>query len=358
MRYRTWLLGLVAGVWLSGAAASAAEYPAPREADWVAPDFHFHTGETLPALRLHYLTIGNPAGEPVVILHGTAGSGASMLTPEFAGELFGRGQPLDAARYFIILPDSLGAGKSAKPSDGLRAKFPDYDYDDMVSAQYRLVHEGLGLRHVRLVLGNSMGGMNAWLWGEHYPDFMDALVPMASQPTAMSARNWMMRRLLVDSIRRDPDWHNGDYTTQPRAFALANVMFGVATSGGTLGYQSLAPTRALADKQVDARLAAPFTADANDFMYQWNASGDFDASAGLGRIRAAVLAINSADDERNPPQTGLMVQAMRRIPSGQLYVIPASAETRGHGTTGMARFWKTRLQTFLAHVPVGHTGGQ
>ena len=220
----------------------AADYPAPQEGDWIAKDFRFHTGDVMPELRLHYTTIGAPTGEPVLILHGTGSSARALLTPAFAGELFGEGQPLDARKYFIILPDALGAGKSTKPSDGLRAKFPLYNYADMVAAQYRLVTEGLGIKHLRLVLGNSMGGMHVWLWGAAYPDFMDALVPMASQPTEMSSRNWMMRRMLTDSIRNDPDWKNGDYTTQPRAFRTANAFFGIATSGGTLAYQKLAPT--------------------------------------------------------------------------------------------------------------------
>ena len=200
-------------------AASAAEYPAPKEGDWIAREFRFHTGEVMAELRLHYTTIGAPSGLPVLVLHGTTGSGTGMLTPAFAGELFGPGQPLDANKYFIILPDAIGAGKSSKPSDGLRAKFPRYNYDDMVAAQYRLVTEGLGIRHLRLVLGNSMGGMHTWIWGVNYPDVMDALVPMASQPTEMSGRNWMMRRMLIDAVRNDPDWNNGDYTTQPRIAA-------------------------------------------------------------------------------------------------------------------------------------------
>jgi homoserine O-acetyltransferase len=332
-------------------AAAAAEYPAPQQGDWTAPDFKFHTGEVMAKLRLHYTTIGQSTGEPVLVLHGTAGSGDSMLTPAFAGELFGAGQPLDASKYFIILPDALGAGKSAKPSDGLRAQFPAYDYDDMVLAQYRLLTEGLGIHHVRLVIGNSMGGMHTWIWGVTYPDYMDALVPMASQPTEMASRNWMMRRMLIDGIRKDPAWNNGNYTTQPPSLRMANVFFGIATSGGTLGYQSLAPTREKADALVNAREAAPFTADANDFLYQWDASRDYNPAPGLERISASLLAINSADDERNPPETGLMVQALKRVKNGQLYLIPASAETRGHGTTGMAIFWKQQLQTFLNTVP-------
>jgi homoserine O-acetyltransferase/O-succinyltransferase len=330
--------------------AMAADYPAPKEGDWIARDFKFHTGEQLGQVKLHYVTVGNPTGQPVLILHGTAGSGTGMLTPDFAGELFGPGQPLDAAKYFIILPDSLGAGKSAKPSDGLHAKFPRYDYDDMVLAQYRLVTEGLGLHHLRLVLGNSMGGMQTWIWGVSHPDFMDALVPMASQPTAMASRNWMMRRLLTETIRQDPAWNGGDYTTQPPSLRIAAVMFGIATSGGTLAYQAMAPTGALADKLVDARLAAPPPADANDFLYQWESSRDYDPSAGLERIRAPVLAINSADDERNPPETGLLAAALKRIKHAHLLLIPASAETRGHGTTGMAKFWQRDLQKFLTDL--------
>jgi homoserine O-acetyltransferase/O-succinyltransferase len=332
-------------------APAAAQYPAPKEADWIARDFRFHTGEVAPELRLHYTTIGAPTGEPVLILHGTAGSGTGMLSPAFAGELFGPGQALDASKYFIILPDAIGAGKSAKPSDGLRAKFPRYNYDDMVAAHYRLVSEGLGIRRLRLVLGNSMGGMHTWIWGVQYPDFMDALVPMASQPTEMSSRNWMMRRLIIDAIRNDPEWKDGNYTTQPRALQVASVFYGIATNGGTLAYQKMAPTREQADKLLDGRLAAPFRADANDFLYQWESSRDYNPSPGLERIRAALLAINSADDERNPPETGLMARELARVKGSRLYLIPASEDTRGHGTTGMAKFWKSQVQEFLATVP-------
>jgi homoserine O-acetyltransferase len=353
MRLSSWPLRAAASAVLSliAVAASAAAYPAPKEGDWVARDFRFHTGEVMRELRLHYTTIGAPTGQPVLILHGTAGSGGGMLSPTFAGELFGPGQPLDASAYFIILPDAIGAGKSSKPSDGLRAKFPRYNYDDMVAAQYKLVTEGLGIRHLRLVIGNSMGGMHAWIWGVTYPDFMDALVPMASQPTEMSARNWMMRRMLIDAVRNDPDWNNGDYTTQPRSLRAANVFFGIATNGGTQGYYKLAPTREAADKLVDERLAAPFTADANDFLYQWDASRDYNPSPGLDRIEAALLAINSADDERNPPELGIMERELKRIKNARLFLIPASADTRGHGTTGMAKFWKQPLLELLQTAP-------
>jgi homoserine O-acetyltransferase/O-succinyltransferase len=336
---------------LIAAPAVAADYPAPKQGDWVARDFKFHTGAVMPELRLHYTTIGDPSGQPVLVLHGTTGSGASMLTPAFAGELFGPGQPLDAARYYIILPDGIGHGKSSKPSDGLRTKFPRYDYADMVDAHYRLLKEGLGVSHLRLVIGNSMGGMHTWLWGEKYPDFMDALAPMAAQPTAMSSRNWMMRRLITDTIRNDPDWKDGNYTAQPRALKAAVVFFGVATSGGTLAYQKMAPTRDKADKLLDERLAAPFTADANDTLYQWESSGDYDPSPGLARITAMLLAINAADDERNPPETGLLESALKQVRNGRLYLIAASDETRGHGTTGMARFYAQPLAELLQRAP-------
>jgi len=331
--------------------AAAADYPRPQEGDWVARDFRFHTGEVMPELKVHYRTIGNPENPAVLMLHGTSGSGASLLTPAFAGELFGVGQPLDATRYFIVLPDGIGHGKSSKPSDGLKTTFPKYDYADMVDAHYRLLTEGLGIKHLRLVMGNSMGGMHAWLWAGKYPDFMDAAVPMASQPTPMAARNWMMRRLIIDSIRNDPDWNGGNYTSQPRNAQRAAVFYATATSGGALAYAKLAPTRAAADKMLDERLTASFTADANDYLYQWESSGDYDPTPLLPRVTAKVLLINSADDERNPPETGLTEQAMKQVRNGNVYLIPASAETRGHGTTGNATFYARQLAEFLQGVP-------
>jgi len=314
-------------------------------------DFRFHTGEVLPEVRLAYRTVGDPSGEPVLVLHGTAGSSASMLTPAFAGELFGAGQALDAGKYFIILPDALGAGKSAKPSDGLRTKFPNYNYDDMVDAQYRLVAEGLGIKHLRLVLGNSMGSMHAWIWGVKHPRFMDALVPMASQPTEMSSRNWMMRRLITDSIRNDPEWNGGNYTTQPKSAQVASVFYGIDTNGGTLAYQRNAPTRERADKLLDDRLAAPFRADANDVLYQWDSSRDYNPAPGLERIEAALLAINAADDERNPPETGLMERELKRVKNGKLHLIPASEQTSGHGTTAQAKFYIEPLRQLMQTAP-------
>ena len=353
MRILTPLLRAVAGaaLGLAAVAAVAAEYPAPKEGTYIAKDFKLHTGEVLPEVKLHYRTIGEPSGEPVVVLHGTAGSGASMLTPAFAGELFGAGQPLDAQKHFIILPDAFGHGKSTKPSDGLKAKFPRYNSEDMVDAHHRLLTEGLGLRRVRLIIGNSMGGMHTWLWGGRYPDFADALVPMASQPTPMASRNWMMRRLMIETIKQDPAYNNGDYAEQPKAMRLAAVFYATGTSGGDLAYQKLAPTRAAADKMVDERLKAPFSADANDYIYAWESSAAFDPTAGLDKINAALLAINAADDERNPPETGITDAAMKKVKGGRLLVIPASEETRGHGTTGMAKFYAKELAAFLESVP-------
>ncbi|HET7847436.1 MAG TPA: alpha/beta fold hydrolase, partial [Pseudolabrys sp.] len=231
--------------------ALAADYPTPKQGEWIAHNFKFHTGEVLPELRLHYTTVGEPTGQPVLVLHGSGGSAARMLTPGFAGELFGPGQPLDATKYYIILTDALGHGHSSKPSDGLKAKFPKYDYDDMVEAQHLLLTEGLRIKHLRLIIGNSMGGMQTWMWGEKYPDYMDALVPMAAQPTAMASRNWMLRRMMLETIRHDPYYNNGNYTRQPGIMPIAITFFGIATSGGTLNYQNIAPTNAKANAYVD-----------------------------------------------------------------------------------------------------------
>ncbi|MET4172025.1 homoserine O-acetyltransferase [Bradyrhizobium sp. LA6.1] len=331
--------------------AMAADYPAPKQGDWIAKDFKLHTGETMPELKLHYTTVGEPSGQPVLVLHGTGGSGASMLSPAFAGELFGAGQPLDASKYYIIIPDAIGHGKSSKPSDGMKTSFPKYNYDDMVEAQHRLVKEGLGVKHLRLVIGNSMGGMQTWLWGEKYPQEMDVLVPMASQPTEMASRNWMMRRIMLDTIRNDPDYNGGNYTSQPRLMKYAITAYGIASIGGTLAYQQQAPTAAKADKIVDERLATPITADANDFLYQWGSSQDYNAGDKLEQIEATLLLINSADDERNPPETGITDAAMKRVKNGKLYLIPASTETRGHGTTGNAKFYVEQVRQLLQTAP-------
>src|SRR5436190_2682052 len=336
---------------LFSAAVSAADYPAPKAGEWLVKDLRFHSGEVLPEARLAYTTIGDPKNEAIVVLHGTGGSAASMLTPAFAGELFGAGQPLDATRYFIVIPDAVGHGRSSKPSDGLRTKFPRYNYDDMVDAHQRLLTEHLGIRHVRLVIGNSMGGMETWIWAAKYPGFMDAAVPMASLPTEMASRNWMMRRLIVDSIRNDPEWMNGDYTKQPKSAQFASVFYAIATNGGNFGHFKAAPTREKADQVLDQRLAAKFTADANDVLYQWDSSRDYNPSAGLEKVTAALLAINAADDERNPLELGILDREIKRVKNGGVFVIPSGEASTGHGTTGNARFYKDALRDLLQAAP-------
>jgi len=342
---------VAAVLWLIPLFAWAADYPAPNEGTFVARDFRFHTGEVMPELKLHYTTVGEPSGQPVLVLHGSGGSAASMLTPAFAGELFGPGQPLDASKYYIIIPDGIGHGQSLKPSDGMKTAFPHYDYNDMVDAQYRLVTEGLGVKHLRLVIGNSMGGMHTWIWGVRYPQMMDALVPMASQPTAMAARNWILRRTMIETIRNDPDYNGGNYTGQPRMMKYAIAAYRFASAGGTLAYQTQAPTAAQSDKMVDEQLALPVTADANDYLYQWEASHDYDPSAGMEKIEAMLVAINAADDERNPPETGVTEAAVKRIKHGRIHLIPASTLTRGHLTTGNAKFYVEQLKEFLQTAP-------
>lgn len=329
----------------------AQDYPQPVKGVWTLKDFKFRTGEVLPELRIGYQTIGSPTGIPVVILHGTTSSSQAILAPAFGGELFGPGQPLDAAKYFIILPDSIAAGRSSKPSDGLRMKFPHFDYVDVVRAQYKMIREGLGVKHLRLVMGNSMGGMQTWLWGTEYPDYMDILVPMASLPTQMSGRNWMLRKLLIDAIKNDPDWHNGDYTKQPEGVRRASVFFIVATNGGTLALQAKGNTREKADAYVEQLTRDWNDGDANDLIYKWESSQNFNPSKDLEKIKAKVLAINSADDERNPPQLGVMERELKRIPNAEYLLIPATETTLGHGTVGLAKLWKQKLEELLAVTP-------
>jgi homoserine O-acetyltransferase len=332
--------------------ALAAEFPAPKQGEFVIKDFKFHTGEVMPELRVGYTTVGEPTGEPVVVLHGTTGSSTGMLSPGFGGELYGAGQALDATKYFIIIPDSIGHGRSSKPSDGLRTKFPQYNYDDMVEAQYRLVKEHLKINRVRLVIGNSMGGMHAWQWGVKYPDYIDALVPMAAQPTAMASRNWMMRRLLIETIKQDPEYNNGNYTAQPRIVKIANLFYATGTNGGNIALQKAAPTSDAADKLIQTRLAAPLPIDTNDYLYAWESSRGYDASPNLERIQASVLAINSADDERNPPETGIMERELKRIKNAKLLLIPGSEATVGHSTTGVSAKWYAKeLQELLQTAP-------
>jgi homoserine O-acetyltransferase len=348
-------------LWLSLAlapwAGAMAAWPAVTEGTATLPGFHFSDG-SVQDLRLHFRTLGKPERDAaghvtnaVLIMHGTGGSGAQFLRPEFAGALFNPGQLLDASKYFLILRDGIGHGQSAKPSDGLRAGFPHYGYEDMVQADYRLLTEVLGVDHLRLVMGTSMGGMHTWLWGMQYPDFMDILVPMASLPSAMSGRNWMMRRLIIDAIRNDPEWMNGNYTQQPRSLQWASVFYATGTSGGNQGLQRLAPTREKADQLLNQRLTTSIKADANDNLYQWDASRDYDPLAQIGKIKATLLAINSADDERNPPELGVMEKALPQIPNARLLLIPGSEQTAGHGTTGQAKWWKQEVAALMQSAP-------
>jgi homoserine O-acetyltransferase len=334
--------------------AQAASYPQPVEGDYPIRDFAFASGEVLAELRLHYTTIGSPVRDEtglvtnaVLILHGTGGRGGVFLTEQFAGTLFGPGQPLDAQRYYLILPDSIGAGKSSKPSDGLRARFPHYTYDDMVRAQYRLVVDKLGVNHLRLVLGTSMGCMHAWMWAQTYPDFMDALLPMACQPAPIAGRNRMQRRMIMDAIRNDPEWRNGDYEKQPRGLVMALQINFIGTSNAEK-LQRHAPTAAEADKLMDdwvrERLA---TTDANDYLYQWDASRTYDPGPGLEKIRAQVVAINSADDLVNPPELGVMQREIARVRNGRYILIPAGEKTIGHRTFYVTELWKAILPELL-----------
>ncbi len=332
----------------------AADYPPPVEGDYVIRNFKFASGETLPELRIHYRTIGQPVKDAngivrnaVLITHGTTGSGAQFIRPDFAGELFGPGQPLDATKYFIVLPDGIGHGKSSKPSDGLHAKFPRYGYIDMVDAQYRLLTEGLGVNHARLVMGTSMGGMHTWLWGELHPDFMDALMPLASLPTQIAGRNRAWRRMVIDAIRNDPDWRGGEYTTQPPSLRLGAEMLWFMSSNPVIR-QKDSPTLARTDETLDKFVADYFkTGDANDMLYAIEASRDYDPAPGLEKIRAPLLAVNSADDLINPPELGILEAGMKRVPSGRYVIIPLSDQTRGHGSHTFAPLWKAQLEELL-----------
>jgi homoserine O-acetyltransferase/O-succinyltransferase len=338
-------LALLLANWLKASAQN--DLYLPREKSWIAKDFVFHTGDSIKELKLAYTTLGDPRNPAVLVLHGTAGSAKKMLLPSFGGLLFKSGGVLDASRYFIILPDSIGAGQSSKPSDGLRMKFPQYNYDDMVEAQHLLVTQGLGIKHLRLVMGNSMGGMQTWLWGIKYPKEMDGLVPMASTPGPMSGRNWMLRRFITDAIKQDPGWLNGNYVEQPKSLKLITTYFSIATSGGTLGLQDKGPSSDKADAYVDQLLEQPMKDDANDLIYQWSSSKDFDPSQNLQMIQAPVLAINAQDDERNPAQLGFMNQAGMQIKQFNLFLIPESKLTSGHGTTSQAKWITQALDEWL-----------
>jgi homoserine O-acetyltransferase/O-succinyltransferase len=332
----------------------AADYPTPTEGDFTIRDFKFQCGETLPELRLHYRTLGKPqrdaegnTANAVLIMHGTTGSGAQFIRPEFAGELFGKDQPLDATEFFIVLPDGVGHGKSSKPSDGMHAKFPRYGYLDMVEAQYRLLTESLGVNHARLVMGTSMGGMHTWLWGELHPDFMDALMPLACLPTQISGRNRAWRRIIIDGIGYDPAWNNGEYKTQPPSLRTAAEMLWFMSSNPVLR-QNEAPTLVKTDQVLDKFVAQILKADdANDVLYAVDASRDYDPGPNLEKIRAPLLAINSADDLINPPELGILEREIKRVPHGRAIVIPMSDKTRGHGSHTVAALWKDQLAQLL-----------
>ena len=334
--------------------ASGSDYPAPTEGDHTIRDFKFASGETLPGLRLHYRMLGKPEKDAqgkttnaVLIMHGSTGSGAQFIRPEFAGELFGKDQPLDATKFFIVLPDGIGHGKSSKPSDGMHAKFPHYGYLDMIEAQYRLLTEGLGVNHARLVMGTSMGGMHTWLWGELHPDFMDALMPLASLPTQISGRNRAWRRIIIDSIRNDPAWNGGEYKTQPPSLRTAAEILWFMSSNPVLR-QKEAPTLAKADEVLDKFVEGIVkTDDANDVLYALEASRDYDPGPNLEKILAPLLAINSADDLINPPELGILEREIKRESRGRAIVIPLSDKTRGHGSHTIAALWKNELAKLL-----------
>ncbi len=339
---------------LAAGLASAADYPAPTEGDYTIRDFKFASGETLPELRVHYRTLGKPEKDAegkttnaVLIMHGTTGSGAQFIRPEFAGELFGKGQPLDATKFFIVLPDGIGHGKSSKPSDGMHAKFPRYGYGDMVEADYRLLTEGLGVDHARLVMGTSMGGMHTWLWGELHPDFMDALMPLASLPTQISGRNRAWRRMVIDAVRNDPAWNGGEYKTQPPSLRTAAEMLWFMSSNPVLR-QKDAPTLGKTDEVLDKFVEQIVkTDDANDVLYALEASHDYDPGPNLDKIQAPLLAINSADDLINPPELGILEREINHVPHGRAIVIPFSDKTRGHGSHTLAALWEDQLAKLL-----------
>ena len=334
--------------------AFAADYPAPTEGDYTIRDFKFASGETLPELKIHYRTFGKidkdaqgKVTNAVLIMHGTTGSGAQFIRPEFAGELFGKDQPLDAAKRFIVLPDGIGHGKSSKPSDGLHAKFPHYGYIEMVEAQYRLLTEGLGVNHARLVMGTSMGGMHTWLWGESHPDFMDALMPLASLPTQISGRNRGWRRMVIDAIRNDPAWNGGEYKTQPPSLRTAAEMLWLMSSNPVIR-QKESPALAKTDENLDKFVEQIIkTDDANDVLYAIEASHDYDPGPNLEKIAAPLLAINSADDLINPPELEILEREIKRVPHGRAIVMPMSDRTRGHGSHTIAVLWKDQLSILL-----------
>jgi len=358
MQVFTAVLALILAGGIASPARAQSSLPAASEHDFVMHDFRFASGETLPELKLHYRTVGTPRRDSagvvrnaVMILHGTGGSGAGFLSRTFGGELFGAGQLLDATQYFIILPDGIGHGRSSKPSDGLHARFPKYTYDDMVRAQHAMLVDGLKVNHLRLVMGTSMGAMHCWVWGEMYPDFADGLVPLASAPTQIAGRNRVMRTMIMDSITHDPAWKNGEYTTQPHAGLVGAINLLMMMTSSPLQWHKTAPTRDAADKWYQEQIASRVAAtDANDMLYQYNASRDYDPSPSLETITAPLLAINSADDVVNPPELGIMERLMPRVKRGKYVLVPTSDQTRGHGTHSLPAVWGKYLADFLTEL--------
>jgi homoserine O-acetyltransferase len=344
-------------VLLTAVSAAAQSYPQAVEADYVARNHRFESGEALPEVKLHYRTVGMPRKDAdgvvrnaVLILHGTGGSGRGFLSEGYAGRLFGKGQLLDAERYFIILPDNVGHGGSSKPSDGLRMAFPKYRYTDMVKLQHRLVTEGLGLSRLHLVIGTSMGAMHTWMWGYMFPAFADGLVPLASNPVEIAGRNRIWRKALVDAIVTDPEWNGGNYTTPPRGMASAIGFLLMATSV-PMQWQRQFPTAEAADKYLASQIAARMkSSDANDMIYYFRASADYNPEPHLEKITRPLLAINSADDFVNPPELPMMQDLIKRVKRGRFVLVPISDQTRGHGTHSLPQIWGAELQKFLAEL--------
>jgi homoserine O-acetyltransferase len=341
----------------SEAAGDAQPLPNRQEGTFVARDFRFQVGEALPELKLGYTTLGVPQRDPfgnitnaVLLLHGTTGTGANWLAPSLAEALFREGQPLDAGKYYLILADSIGLGRSAKPSDGLKSKFPNYVYRDMVEAQYRLVTEGLGVKHLRLVLGTSMGGMQTWLWAERYPDMMDGAVAITSFPTEISGRNLLWRRVIVEAIRNDPDWNGGNYTTPPTRFASVVPFFSIMVDSVT-HLQEVAPTREKANALYDQIVQGAKRLDANDYLYRWEASADYNPQPDLEKIKARFLAINFADDLINPSELKVIEREMPRVRNGSHVLIPAGEKTLGHQNQSQGALWGPYVAEFLRQLP-------
>jgi homoserine O-acetyltransferase len=352
------LIGLLALAW-AGAAAAQADYAAQlREGDAVLRDFRFGSGERMAELRIHYATLGTPRRDSkgmvtnaVMVLHGTGGSGRQFLQPQFAGELFGPGQPLDLSRYFIILPDGIGHGKSSKPSDGMRMRFPKYDYDDMVEAQRRMLVEGLGVTRLRLLMGTSMGCMHGFVWAEKHPDFARAIMPMACLPVEIAGHNRMWRKLAVEGIEADPAWAGGDYASEPVQGLRTAVSILQIAGFAPLYLQKAYPTRETADAYIVDRVAKDLpTRDANDLIYQVEASRSYNPWPGLERIRAPMTWVNSSDDFINPAEYGIAEDSARRLKTGRYILIRATSDTRGHGTHSWAKFWRQELIDLLART--------